>query len=103
VVLLSFLAGLAIALVALAVCIVRGVRLWRQLKATGRGFSVELSSFEARSARTERALATLEASGQELEAALERLRISRARLAVLQREVERARERTRWLRAFLPV
>jgi len=34
--------------------------------------------------------------------ALERLRLSRARLQVLLASMERAQRRTRWLRAFLP-
>jgi hypothetical protein len=102
-VLLAFLAGLAIVLVALAVCVVRGVRLWQQAKTTGRALSGEASQFEVRSARTERLLAATESSGSELQAALERLHVSRAQLAVLTGELERARARTRWLRAFLPV
>jgi uncharacterized SAM-binding protein YcdF (DUF218 family) len=102
-VLLAFLAGLALVLVALTVCIVRALRLWRQAKTTGRALSGEVSQFEVRSARTERLLAATESSSGELQAALERLHVSRARLAVLTGELERARARTRWLRAFLPV
>jgi hypothetical protein len=102
-VLLAFLAGLALVLVALAVCIVRGFRLWRQAKTTGRALSGEVSQFEVRSARTERLLAEAETSSKELEAAIARLQVSRARLTVLTGELERARARTRWLRTFLPV
>jgi cytochrome c biogenesis protein ResB len=103
VVLLSFLAGLVFILVALAVCVVRGVRLWRQTRATGKAFSAETARFAERSAKTERLLARNEAASKELEAAVARLQVSRARLAVLTGEIERARARTRWLRAFLPV
>jgi hypothetical protein len=102
-VLAAFLAGLVLVLVALAVCAVRAFRLRRQAKVTGRAFSSEVSQFEARSARTERLLAEAEGSSKELEAALERLRVSRARLGVLTTEIERAKDRTRWLRTYLPV
>jgi len=102
-VLLAFLAGLALVLVGLAVCIVRGFRLWRQVKTTGRALSGEVSQFEVRSARTERLLAAAESSSKDLQAAVDRLHISRAQLGVLTGELERARARTRWLRAFLPV
>jgi hypothetical protein len=102
-VLAAFLVGLALVLVALAVCILRGLSLWRQAKATGRVFSVEVAMFEERSARTERLLAEAETSSKELQAAVERLRVSRARLQVLLDEIERAKARTRWLRAYLPV
>ena len=100
---IAFLAGLAVVVVATVVCVVRGIRLWRQTKATGRAFTAELSKFEEKAARTEELLAEVEHAGGELEAALERLRVSRARLQVLLDALERAKQRTRWLRAFLPV
>jgi hypothetical protein len=102
-VLLAFLAGLTLVIVATAVCVVRGVRLWRQVKRTGRTLGAELSTFEARTARTETLLAQAERRSGELEAALERLRVSRARLQVLRDGFESAQARTRWLRAFLPI
>jgi hypothetical protein len=102
-VLIAFLAALAVVVVATVVCVVRGIRFWRQTKATGRAFTAELSTFEERTARTELLLGEFERSGGELEAALERLRVSRARLQVLLDALERAKQRTRWLRAFLPV
>lgn len=101
--LVAFLAGLLAVLGAAALAVVRGVALWHQAKRTGRALSAELSTFAERSARTERLLAEADASSQELQQALARLRASRARLAVLVRAVERAGARTRWLRAFLPV
>jgi hypothetical protein len=103
VVLAAFLAGLLAVCGAAALAVVRGIALWRQAKRTGRVLSAELSTFSERSARTERLLAEAEASSHELEQALERLRASRARLAVLVHAFERAGARTRWLRAFLPV
>jgi exonuclease VII small subunit len=103
VVLLSFLAGLAFVIVATAVCVVRGVRLWRQLKRASRAIGAELNTFEARTARTETLLAQVERKSGELEAALERLRISRARLQVLRDALESAQGRLRWLRALLPI
>jgi hypothetical protein len=103
VILLAFLVGLALVVAATAVCVVRGFRLWRQAKETGGAFSAEIAQFDVRSARTERLLAEADHSSKELEAALERLRVSRARLQVLLAALERARARTRWLRAFLPV
>ena len=81
----------------------RGVQLWRTARGTGRLFEAELSVFEERTARTERLLAEADASSRNLEAALARLRVSQARLAVLRNEVERAQARVRWLRAFLPL
>ena len=102
-VLLAFLAGLAIVIVATAVCVVRGVRLWRQMKRTSRTLGAELNTFEARTVRTEALLAEVERRSGELESALERLRVSRARLQVLRDALESAQARTRWLRAFLPI
>jgi hypothetical protein len=99
----SFLLGLALVLAAAVFCAVRGFRFWRQAKETGRALSAEVAQFEVRSARTERLLAEADRSSKELEAALERLRVSRARLQVLLDALERAQARTRWLRAFLPV
>ncbi len=102
-VLLTFLIGLALVVVAGAFCAVRGVRTWRQLKRTSKAMSAELDTFEARSAQTETLLAQVESRSGELEAALERLRASRARLQLLQGALESAKARTRWLRAFLPI
>jgi diphthamide synthase (EF-2-diphthine--ammonia ligase) len=101
-VLLAFLVGLAAFLAGLAFCIVRGVQLWRQARLTGRTFSTEVARFEERSLRTEQLLAENERATEELRAALERLRADRARLQVLTGAIERARQRTRWLRAYLP-
>jgi len=103
VILLAFLIGLALALAALPFVVVRGIPLWRQLKRTGGAFANELSSFDERSARAERLLAEADRSSHELETALERLRVSRARLNVLVGALERARRRTRWLRVLLPL
>jgi ABC-type transport system involved in cytochrome c biogenesis ATPase subunit len=103
VILYAFLVGLAFVVAATVLCVVRGLRFWRQLKETGRAFTAEISQFDVRSARTERLLAEADSSSKELEAALARLRVSRARLQVLMAAVERAQARTRWLRAFLPV
>jgi uncharacterized protein YhaN len=103
VILATFLVGLAAVIAATVFCVIRGRRLWRDAKSAGRVFSVEVAKFEERSARTERLLAEAEHAGEELRAAQERLRISRARLQVQLDALERARKRTRWLRAFLPV
>ena len=102
-VLLSFLIGLVLVVVAAAFCIVRGVRMWRQWKRTGKTMSAELDTLEVRTARTEILLARAESRSSELEAALERLRVSRAQLQVLRGALESAQARTRWLRAFLPI
>ena len=102
-VLVSFLVGLVLVLAAIAFCVVRGLKLWRQAKTTGGALGHEVAKFEERSGRTERLLAEAERSSEELQAALERLRRSRAELQVLTGALERARARTRWLRAFLPV
>jgi hypothetical protein len=103
VVLTSFLIGLTLALAATFVLVVRGIELWRQAKRTGKRLTAELESFEERSARTERLLAEAELSSEDLEAAVARLRVSRARLDVLLGEIEAARRRTRWLRVLVPL
>jgi len=102
VVLLAFLAGLALVVVGATLTVVRAVGLWRQMKRTGGTFGVELSSFEERSARTERLLAEADRASSDLDAALERLRVSRARLHVLLGALDRAQARVGWLRAFVP-
>ena len=102
-ILLAFLIGLAVAVVATIVCIVRGVRLWRQFKRTGRTMGAELAALEEKSARTEALLARAESRSAELEAALERLRVSRAQLQVLRDAIESSQARLRWLRAFIPI
>jgi hypothetical protein len=99
---LSFLVGLAAVIAATVFCVIRGRRFWHDAKRTGGALSVEMAKFEERSARTERLLAEAEQSSEELKAATERLRISRARLQVQLDALERAKKRTRWLRAFLP-
>ena len=101
-VLTAFLVCLVLWLVGLFVLVVRGLELFRQAKRTGRAFSSELALFEERSARTEQLLAESDRASRDLQAAQERLRVSRARLDVLLGSIETARERTRWLRAFLP-
>ena len=98
----AFLVGLAISLAAIAYASVQGVWLWRQAKQTGGSLSTELASFEERSARTERLLADAESSNQDLDAAIARLRSSRARLNMLLGSLETTRRRTRWFRAFVP-
>ena len=101
-ILLAFLVGLAAVIAATAFCAVRGLRFWRQAKSAGGAFSTEVARFEERSARTERLLAEADRANEDLRAAQERLRVSRARLRVQLDALERAKKRTRWLRAFLP-
>jgi hypothetical protein len=102
VVLTAFLIGLVLGLVGLFVVIVRGIALWRQGKRTGGAITSELDLFEEQSARTEQLLAEAERASGDLQAAAERLRISRARLQVLLASLDTAKRRTRWLRVFLP-
>jgi hypothetical protein len=101
-VLVAFLVGLAASAIGGAVAVTRGLALWRQTKRTGGALARELSSFDEGAARTERHLAEWERASAELDLALERLRVSRARLSVLQDAVEHAQGRVRWLRVFLP-
>ncbi len=101
-VLTAFLIGLALSLVGIFVVVVRGVALWRQGKRTGGAITSELALFEERAARTEQLLAEAERASRDLQAAIERLRVSRARLQVLLDSLEAAQRRTRWLRVFLP-
>ena len=102
-VLWSFLVGLALSLAALVFVVARAIGLWRQAKGTGRVFASELAAFEERAARTERILGEAERASRDLELALERLRVSRARLDVLRGSLAHSAARTRWLRALLPV
>jgi len=101
-VLIAFLAGLALVVAGATVTVVRAVGLWHQAKRTGGGLAAELSSFDDRAARTERLLAEADRASGDLERALERLRVSRARLQVLLGALDRAQGRVRWLRAFVP-
>jgi hypothetical protein len=102
VVLTAFLIGLVLGLVGLFVVVVRGIALWRQGKRTGSLITSELDLFQERSARTEQLLAEAERASGDLQAAAERLSVSRARLQVLLASLDTARRRTRWLRVFLP-
>ena len=99
----AFLVGLTLTLVGTFVAAVRGVALWRDGKRTGGVFTSELALFDERSARAEQLLADADRANQDLQAATERLRVSRAQLDVLLGSLEAAQRRTRWLRAFLPV
>ena len=101
-VLVAFLVGAAISVSAGTVAALRALRLWRQLKRTGGLFARELGAFEEKASRTERHLSEWERSNAELDAALERLRFSRARLRALQDAIEQAQGRVRWLRVFVP-
>jgi hypothetical protein len=102
VVLSAFLVGLVLGLVGIFVVVVRGLALWRQGKRTGKAITGELALFEERSARTEQLLADAERAQADLQAATERLRVSRAQLQVLLGSLDEAQRRTRWLRVFLP-
>jgi hypothetical protein len=103
VILTAFLVGLTLSLVGLFVVVIRGVALWRHGKRTGGAFTDELARFEERAARTEQLLAEADRANQDLQAATERLRVSRAKLGVLLESLETAQRRTRWLRMFIPV
>jgi exopolyphosphatase/pppGpp-phosphohydrolase len=102
VILTAFLIGLALVLAAMVVLVIRAIELWRGAKRSGGAITDELARFEERATRTEQLLAEAERANKDLQAATERLRLSRARLQVLLDSVEEARRRTRWLRAFLP-
>ena len=102
-VLVAFLAGLVLVVAGVIYAVVRGVGLWRQAKRTGKALSAEISTFEARAARTERLLSEADRASRDLKLALERLRVSRSQLQVLLGAVEGAKRRTRWLRVLLPL
>ena len=102
-VLVALLVGLAITVAAIVFAVVQGIGLWRQAKRTGGSISAELASFDERATRTERLLLEAERSSHDLDAAVARLRISRARLDVLLGSLETAQQRTRWLRALMPL
>jgi hypothetical protein len=93
---------LVLVLAATVVAVVRAIELWRGAKRSGGAITSELGRFEERTARTEQLLADAERANQDLQAAAERLRSSRARLQVLLDSIEEAQRRTRWIRVFLP-
>lgn len=101
-VLTAFLVGLVVSLVGIFVVAVRGFALWRDGKRAGGVLTSELALFDERAARTEQLLAEADRANADLQAATERLRISRARLEVLLGSLDEAQRKTRWLRAFLP-
>ncbi len=102
VVLLAFLAALVVVLAALTLAAIRAIGLWRQVKRSGGAIGGELASFEEKAARAERHMSEFERSSKDLEQALERFRLSQARLRVLVASVERAQDRVRWIRVFVP-
>ena len=101
-ILTAFLLGLALVLVGIAVAAVRGVALWKHGKRSGGAITSELALFEERTARTEELLADADRASRDLQAATERLHVSRAQLQVLLGSLEAAQRRTRWLRVFIP-
>ena len=101
-ILTAFLIGLTLVLTGTAVVVIRGIELWRRAKRSGGAITSELARFEERAARTEQLLTEADRASQDLQAATERLRVSRARLQVLLDSLEGAQRRTRWLRVFLP-
>jgi septal ring factor EnvC (AmiA/AmiB activator) len=102
VILFAFLAAVFVSLAATVLVVIRGIALYRQAKRTGRALSKPLSAFEAKAAEVDRHLDAFETSSRELERARDQLRYSRARLQVLLDAIQRAQNRTRWLRVFLP-
>ncbi len=101
VILTAFLIASVLVLIGIVVAAVRGLALWREGKRIGGAFTSELALFEERSARTEQLLADADRASQDLRAATERLRISRAARGAARIARDRP-ARTRWLRAFLP-
>ena len=97
------LAILVVGLVAgLAFAIVRGLRLWRQVKSTGGAIGREAERISQTAASISDQLDRANASSEELRAATERLARSRAALAVQQAAIQEARlaiRRTFW---FVP-
>ncbi len=101
-VLLAFLSALVVVLAALALAAIRAIGLWRQAKRAGSVISGEVASFEEKAAQAERHMSEFERSSKDLEHALERLRVSQTRLRVLIGTIERAQDRVRWIRVFVP-
>jgi exonuclease VII small subunit len=102
VVLVALLVGAALAVGGATFAVLKAIVLWRQAKRTAGAFTRELGSFEEKTTRTERHLAEWETASANLDAALERLRASRARLRVLEDALDQAQARVRWLRVLLP-
>lgn len=88
--------------VGLVFAIVRGLRLWRQVKRTGGSFGREADRISQVAASISDQLDRAGASAEQLRAAAERLERSRAALAVQQAAIREARlavRRTFW---FIP-
>jgi hypothetical protein len=98
----AFFVSLALAVSALVFATIRGLALYKQSKRTGSALSAPLAAFEDKVGEIDRHLDAFETSSRELERAQAQLAKSRARLQVLLDEVERSRNRVRWLRVFLP-
>ena len=94
---------LAVGLVAgIAFAVVRGLRLWRQLKRTGGSFTSEADRISATAASISDQLERASASAAELKAASERLERSRAALDVQLAAVHEARRAVKRAFWFLP-
>lgn len=91
----AFAAGLAFALA-------RGFALYRGAKRTGARLGEEVEGISYATTQIEVHLARAEGSGSELQAALGRLRASRARLEVQLAAVREARTLVSWALPFLP-
>ena len=99
---LTFAGSLLVIVGATVVCVVRGVRLWRRARTTGRRFGPEFERISASAAEIQTHLEAADASAARLREATDRLRRSRARLDVQLQAVREARETLRRLVPFLP-
>jgi hypothetical protein len=99
---LAFAAFVLAIVAGTVVAVVRGVRLWRAVKAAGPRFSSELDRISTSAAEIQSHLDAAEASASRLGEVTEQLRVSRARLDVQLQALREARATLRRLVALLP-
>ena len=101
-----FWLGLAVLLVGivsgLGFAVSRGLALWRDIKRSSATLGAELASIGDGSVQIERHLAAAEASSGRLQASMDRLALSRARLEIQLAAVHEARAQVRRVFWFVP-
>jgi hypothetical protein len=99
---LAFAVSLAAVVASTVDVVVRGVRLWRQAKATGTGFGQEVERVSQSAEKIQTHLDAAAAAGERLRDAGVKLRRSRARLDVQLQALREAQATVQRLRRFLP-
>jgi hypothetical protein len=99
---LAFAVSLAAIVASTVDVVVRGLRLWRQAKATGAGFGQEVERVSQSAEKIQTHLDAAASAGERLRDAGVKLRRSRARLDVQLQALREAQATVQRLRRFLP-